>query len=229
MQNFKINSSNFPYLFSGLFIFISAIFILIAVFTAYSAIKTRTNCDTYTIASRVEISSHWSNNNGSRRTMMYSSVFFYNVNGKEYSCSTGSSSSSKPNVDNNKIYYKSQNPDYCISEHDFIQDSILAGIFLIVALPIFIFGLYMLICVIMGNAKIKRLRTNGQLIKNIPCRILPSNITLNDKQGYIIELEYQGLKLKSGTKFDIDARRNTADLLIDPLDSKNYFIDFDIT
>lgn len=230
MQNFKINSSNFPYLFSGLFIFVSAIFILIAVFTGYSAIKTKTNCDTYTIASKVEISSHWSNsNNGSGRTMMYSPVFFYNVEGREYSCSTGSSSSSKPNIDNNKIFYNSQNPEWCISEYDLIQNSIFAGLFFIIALPQFIIGLFVLMKAIIQNSKYKKLKQYGQLIKDIPCRIIPSNITKNDRQGYIIELEYEGLKFKSETKFDIDIRRNMADLLIDPLNTKNYFIGFDIT
>ena len=52
--------------------------------------------------------------------------------------------------------------------------------------------------------------------------------TLYATQGYVVEVEYNGLKLKSELKYQIDIRRNTADLLIDPLDAKNYFIDFDI-
>ena len=42
-------------------------------------------------------------------------------------------------------------------------------------------------------------------------------------QGYIVEVEYEGLKLTSEIKYKIDIRRNTADLLIDPLNPKNYF------
>lgn len=195
----------------------------------YSTIKTKLNCDTYTTATKIEFNSHWTNSNNKPKTIMYSPVFFFNVNNKEYFCSTGSSSSYKPNLFDSKVYYNSQNPEYCISEYNLIQDSILAGIFFIVALPIFIFGFYILICAIIGRAKNKKLRKNGQLIKGIPCMIIPSNITVNNRQGYIIELEYQGLKYRSETKFDIDTRRTEADLLIDPLDVKNYFIDFDIT
>ncbi len=225
MQNLKITPSNFPYIFSGIFLFVSSVF-LIAVFTiGYPTIKAKMTSDAYTIATRVEINSHRS----SEGKMMYSPVFFYNVNGKEYSCSTGTSSNSKPNIDNNKIYYKSQNPDYCISEYDFVQNCIFVGIFFIISIPLFIIGLYVLVCTILGKNQYKKLKQHGQLIKNIPCRILPSSVTMNDRQGYIIELEYQGLKLKSGTKFDIDVRRTEADLLIDPLNPKNYFIGFDIT
>lgn len=225
MRDLKINPANLPYIFSGISLFVSITFMIVAIAIGYPTIKTKTNSDMHTTATRVEINSHRSSDGH----MMYSPVFFYNVNGKEYSCSTGSSSDLKPNIDNNKIYYKSQNPDFCISEYDFIRTCIFVGIFFIIAFLLFIIGLYVLVYTIIGNTKYKNLIKHGQLIKNIPCRILPSNVTLNDKQGYIIELEYQELKLKSGIKFDIDTSRNTADLLIDPLNPKNYFIGFDIT
>ena len=224
MQNFKINPSNFPYIFGGIFLFVSTIFIAFAISMSYSTIKTKMNSDAYTMATRVEINSHRS----SEGNMMYSPVFFYSVNNKEYSCSTGTSSSSKPSLEKNKIFYNSQNPEWCISEYDFIQNSIFAGLFFIIALPQFIIGLFVLMKAIIQRNKYKKLKQYGQLIKDIPCRIIPSNITMNDRQGYTIELEYEGLKLKSETKFDIDIRKSTADLLIDPLNTKNYFIDFDI-
>ena len=223
-----IKPSNFPYVFGGLFLIISTIFIIAAVSIGYSTAKTKLNADAYTMATRVEISTHWSSNSNGSRTLMYSPVFFYNVNNKEFSCSTGGSSSTKPSLENNKIFYNSQNPEYCISEYDYIQNNILVGIFLLVAIPEFIIGLFVLLKAVMQSNKYKRLKQYGQLIKDIPCKIIPSNVTVNDRQGYIVELEYEGSKLKSEIKFDIDVRRNTADLLIDPLDAKSYFIGFDI-
>ena len=67
----------------------------------YPAIKTRLESDVYAIASKVELNSHQSN---SGKGTMYSPVFFYIVDNKEYSCATVSSSSWKPDINNSKIY-----------------------------------------------------------------------------------------------------------------------------
>ena len=225
----KTSPSDYPYIFSGVFLFVSSIFLIVALIFGYNTIKTRMSTDAYTMATRVEINSYLSSDSNGSKTMMYSPVFHYNVNDKEYSCSTNFSSSIKPNISNNKIYYKSQYPDFCMNEYDFVQNCIFAGLFFVISLPLFIVGLCVLRCIIIGKNKYKKLRQYGQLIKNIPCKILPSNITYNHKRGYVIQIEYENLVLKSDTKFDIDIRRNTADLLIDPLNPKNYFIDFDIT
>ena len=228
MHEFKITSSNFSYVFGGLFLLVSISIIIEAIVVGCFTIKTKINSDTYTMASRVEISSYWSKSSSGSTLRMYSPVFFYNVDGKEYSCSTGSASSVKPSLEGNKIFYNSKNPKSCISEYDFKQNCISVGIFFIVALPGFIIGLFVLLKAIAKSNKNKDLAQHGQLIKDIPCKIVPSNITYNGSKGYIIELEYEGNKLKSETKFDIDIRRTTADLLIDPLNHKNYFIGFDI-
>lgn len=225
MKELNIKTSNFPYIFSGLFLFISIVFLIIASAVGYSAISAKISSDAYVIASKVELNSHQSN---SGEGTMYSPIFFYIVDNKEYSCATASSLSWKPDINNSKIYYNSKNPSQCISQYDFVSKIVFACIFFIIAIPMFGIGAFVLFIAIRRNIKSKKLLKHGQLIKDVPCKIIPTNITLNGEPGYIVEVEYQGFKLKSETKFDIDVRRNSADLLIDPLNFKNYYIDFDI-
>ena len=217
---------NLLYIFGGSFLFVSTIFLIIAFSVGYSTARTKMYTDVYTIASRVELNSYQSS---SDHDTMYSPVFFYNVDNKEYSCSADLGVSWKPDINNGKIYYNSKNPSQCISEYGFRSKIVFACIFFVLAILKFGIGAFVLFIAIRRNIKNKKLFKQGQLIKNIPCTIIPSNVTLNNKMGYIIEVEYQGLKLRSETKFDIDIRKNSADLLIDPLDAKDYFIGFDIT
>ena len=218
-------TSNLPYMFGGLSLFISIVIFIAAFTTGYPPIRTKMHSDAYVKAAKVELNSHLSQSDGGT---MYSPIFFYNVDNKEYSCSSSVSSSWKPDINNSKVYYNSNNPNHCVSEYEFTSILFFVCVLSIIALSMFVVGAFVLFIIIKRNVKNKKLLKHGQLIKNIPCTITPSNVTLNDKMGYIIEVEYQGLKLKSETKFDIDIRRNSVDLLIDPLNSKNYFIDFDI-
>ena len=228
----NLKFSKYPFLIGIILILSGMLPFAIGMLWGVPAIQKRINTDTYTIASRVELNEHWLRSS-SGRMLAYSPTFYYNVGEIQYSCSGSTpshkaDSSIKPDVNNSKVFYNSKSPELCISEYDFIQDCIFGFVFLIIALALFVIGLVWFVNGIKQCINILKLIKHGQLIKNIPCRIIPANISIKKKEGYIIELEYNGQKLKSEAKFDIDVRRNKADLLIDPLDSKIYFIGFNI-
>ena len=83
--------------------------------------------------------------------------------------------------------------------------------------------------------KLKQLIQIGVLIKNLPYDVKPTGIIINGRSIYCIEVMYE---LDNGTKIPLtsegkyDGRLSrgdgTVDLLIDPTDHTNYFIDFEI-
>lgn len=80
-----------------------------------------------------------------------------------------------------------------------------------------------------------KLAETGTLIKNLPYKVKPTGTVINGNSIYCIEVIYE---LKNGTKipfrsegkYDGQLSRGdgTVDLLIDPNDHSNYFIDFEI-
>ncbi len=103
-----------------------------------------------------------------------------------------------------------------------------------------------IILIIVGN-KIKRqtkkemkratkLAKKGILVKNMPYEAAPTGTFVGSKVYKCIKVNYKNsagveIPLFSETKFDIDEKMksdDTADLLIDPDDYSNYFIDFEI-
>lgn len=83
--------------------------------------------------------------------------------------------------------------------------------------------------------KVKELSHKGILIKNLNYNVKPSGTIINGQPIYCIEVIYENdngtkIPLTSEGKFDGRLSRNdgTVDLLIDPNDISNYFIDFEI-
>lgn len=83
--------------------------------------------------------------------------------------------------------------------------------------------------------KLKKLAQEGILVKNIPFTIVPNGETGNNLQSYYIQVKYENelgqvIPLKSEAKYEQKTLDNisTADLLIDPNDNSNYFIDLEI-
>jgi len=242
MRNLRVSATFSKYLCGGILLFISTFLIIILLLSVSSAFLKKSLTDSYTVSSKVEIVK------SSDKDVTYSPVYHYYVNGAEYICASGAGSSIKPSDENKKIYYNTKNPNICISEYEITFAYIFALIFIIVIISIVAFSLYIIIGTFLKNSKIKQLTKTGKLIKDIPCKIFPKGPFMNGyplifeanyvwrrgmgqlygTQGYVVEVEYNGLKLKSEVKYKIDIRKDTADLLIDPLNPKNYFIDFDI-
>ena len=71
------------------------------------------NLDSTVTSSRVEISTYKSEKGG----IMYSPIYYYEVDGIEYACPSNSSSSSRPKTDNVNVYYDSKNPEDCMTDY----------------------------------------------------------------------------------------------------------------
>lgn len=185
--------------------------------------------DASTTSTKVEISSHISDG-----TTMYSPIYYYEVNGIEYSCSSNSSSSVYPGTDNKTVYYDSKEPLKCMSEYTKNSNKfMLIGVFLpIIFILIGVVGIHKV------NKRlkvIKSLNINGKLVKNLPYHMEETGMVVNNKRILKPIVEYT---LPSGSVITLegDARHDKklsdedglVDLLIDENNPSNYFIDFEI-
>ena len=101
---------------------------------------------------------------------MYSPIYYYNVDGKEYTCRSSYSSNIKPSSENEIIKYDLNNPEDCLSPYSKTGGVII--LFLAMVPLVFIVGGYKQLKSINLRIKdIKYLEEHGKLIKNIPCEL----------------------------------------------------------
>ena len=163
---------------------------------------------------------------------MYSPVYYYQVDGKEYTCSSTFSSSTPIGERNKVIYYLPGSPEKCTTGFDFPIWFIL--IFTLMPLSFIALG----VVGIRKNAKIvnsvKELNQTGKLVKKIPCRVEDSNVTVNNRRIPRIVIEYQlpdgsFVTLRSEPIYDKKfVNDGYADLVIDINDPSRYYIDKNI-
>lgn len=164
----------------------------------------------------------------------YSPVYYYEVKGESYVCKSKSSSSTYPDTSKGLVYYNSEDPTECMTEYDKSGNGILL-LFLILPLTFIALGIVMIIKTNKKIKLVKELNNSGKLIKNIPYTLIPSGMVVNGRTINKIAINYQ---LSSGTiitlysdprydnkEYDNDGK---VDLLIDPNNIENYYIDFEI-
>ena len=83
--------------------------------------------------------------------------------------------------------------------------------------------------------RVKKLSKTGVLIKNMPYELKETGTIINGTPVYRIEVQYESksgkmIPLSSEPKYNsvLGNENGTADLLIDPNDFSNYYIDFEI-
>ena len=165
---------------------------------------------------------------------MYSPVYFYTVDGKEYECHSNSSSSSRPSEENKLVKYDSKNPSYCITEYDKSSSGIFA-IFLLIPIIFIVVGVLNNIKTNKRIKQIKELNTNGKLVKGLPYRLENTGMKVNNVPIQRPVVDYV---LPNGTTITLqgDARHDRktvdadglVDIIIDENNPKNYYIDFEI-
>lgn len=116
------------------------------------------------------------------------------------------------------------------------------AISLCTTIPFFAVGIGLIVGSIKSKKKAKnniervnKLAKTGVLIKNIPYELKPTGTIINGEKIYYIQVLYES---KSGKKIPLNSEPKyntilgdndgTADLLIDPNDISNYYIDFEI-
>lgn len=165
---------------------------------------------------------------------MYSPIYYYNIRGKEYKCSSQGGSSIMPSTKNRKVYFDSKNPTRCMTDYSRGNNK---WILLFLLLPIVFIGtaVYNIIKVNIRIKLINDLNTTGKLVKNLPYRLENTGMSVN---GIQIQKPVVDYTLPSGTTITLqgDPRHDKkvadkdgmVDLVIDEANPNNYFIDFEI-
>lgn len=229
---FDINTKNVKKGRRFFYIFLAAGILFLFIFGGMFVSNTikSNSLNSTVLSTRVEIKSYV-NDEG---TTMYSPVYYYEVNGQNYSCDSNSSSSINPGTQNKNVYYDSKNPSNCMTEYSKTGNYITL-LFLI--LPI-IFILVAVINIRKVNKRVKailELNRKGKLIKNLPYRLENTGMVVNNVPIQRPVIDYT---LPTGTTITLygDARHDKkhfdadhmVDLLIDESNPDNYYIDFEI-
>ncbi len=212
-----------------LLIIIGLIFLLIFGGIEYYYISKKNSMDRETTATSFDENGYYDDEN----TYVYKPTFYYTVKGQEYSCTSGSSSSLPPS-EGTTVYYKSSDPSNCITSYETSFNWIIF-IFAGVGILILGIGIFMLIKNKKAFKKAKLLTTNGKLIKGLPYYLEGTNTYINGQQVQKLVVDYEApngltVHLVGNSRYDMKTSDNDGlvDLLIDPNDLSNYYIDFDI-
>lgn len=229
---FDINTKNVKKGRRFFYIFLAAGILFLFIFGGMFVSNTikSNSLNSTVLSTRVEIKSYV-NDEG---TTMYSPVYYYEVNGQNYSCDSNSSSSINPGTQNKNVYYDSKNPSNCMTEYSKTGNYITL---LFLLLPI-IFILVAVINIRKVNKRVKailELNRKGKLIKNLPYRLENTGMVVNNVPIQRPVIDYT---LPTGTTITLygDARHDKkhfdadhmVDLLIDESNPDNYYIDFEI-
>lgn len=212
------------FLFAGVFLLGILLAILIMNIINYKSL------DSEIVPNHIEINTY----KDSDGDTMYSPIYYYNIRGKEYKCSSQGGSSIMPSTNNRKVYFDSKNPTRCMTDYSRGNNK---WILLFLLLPIVFIGtaVYNIIKVNKRIKLINNLNTTGKLVKNLPYRLENTGMSFN---GIQIQKPVVDYTLPSGTTINLqgDPRHDKkvadkdgmVDLVIDEANPNNYFIDFEI-
>jgi len=217
---------NIWFLFFGLGI----LFFVVILFGFISSMNKLNSLDSTVMSSNVEIKSHI-NDEGN---VMYSAVYYYIVDGKQYICGSNVSSSMMPSTENKTVYYDSNNPASCMSESSKTGNYIFLA-FLIIPIIFIIISIFCFINIKKKIKIIEELNQKGKLVKSLPYRLEDTGRVVN---GVRIKRPVVDYVLPTGNVITLygDPRNDRktmdadglVDLLIDESNPKNYYIDFEI-
>lgn len=214
----------FAFLGIGLLFFIILGGVLISNYIKFKSL------DLMTTSTRIVVKSYLDSDD----SISYSSIYYYMVDGIEYSCFSKFSSSEYPDVEDTIVYYDSKNPSNCMTEHTKSFNKILL-IFMILPLLFILFGVINIIKIYKRIKLIKRLNQKGKLIKNLPYYLENTGMALLGVQIQRPVVEYvlsSGvvMKLYGDPRHDrkISDSDGLVDLVIDENNPTNYYVDFEI-
>ena len=166
----------------------------------------------------------------------YIPVYYYEVKNKKYVCESSNGESDTPREGENIVYYKSDNPNICMTEYESKNRN--TGVLTIFILTFVFVLIYFINRILKLNKMIKslkKLNMTGKLIKGIPYKLIDTKIVANGRKIYapVISLtntDGKTIELVGNPRFDYitSDKDNLVDLVIDLNGSKNYYIDFEI-
>lgn len=216
--------------FYNIFLIFGIFFLILFIGIFISSVTKINSLDATVLSNRVEIKSHVD----SEGSTLYTPVYYYDVKGISYSCSSNSSSSINPGTKNKLVYYDTKNPSSCLTE-----DSKSINYFILIALIIPL--VFIIVAVINMNKINKRIKAinelnnKGKLVKNLPYRLENTGMVVNNVPIQRPVVDY---RLPTGTVITLmgDPRHDRkhcdadgmVDLIIDENNPDNYYIDFEI-
>ncbi len=213
-------------------IFLAAglLFLLIMVGILFYNYNKLNSLDSTVTSTRVVVNSHIDDEGST----MYSPVYYYTVDGKEYMCSSNSSSSINPGTDNKTVYYDSKDPSKCMTEYSKSSNKLLL-LFMILPLIFIVVAVVNMRKISKRIKLINELNQRGKLVKNLPYRLEETGMIVNNVAILRPVVDYT---LSSGSTITLygDPRNDRkssdsdgmVDLVIDESNPDNYFIDFEI-
>lgn len=164
---------------------------------------------------------------------VYSPVYKYTVDGRDYECTSTMSASHKPTIKDGKVYYDSKNPEKCMTDYSESSTTFLYIMLIFPALLI-IGGAILLKKALKTLSNIKRLSERGHLVKDLPFYMEHRGVRLDDaSQEYNSEyvyVDYNGQKLRTAETIKVSRihKYDKIDLLIDDSDPSVYYLEFNI-
>lgn len=216
--------------FYFLFFIVGIFFLVIFLSIIISGVIKKNSLDSKTVSTKIEVRTH----EDSEGDIMYSPIYYYRVNGKDYRCESNISSSNYPNTSNGTVYYDSSEPSRCMTDYVKSNNNL---ILIFIFIPILSIGVA-LVNFIKINKRLKiinNLNKNGKLIKNLPYHLENTGMVVN---GIPIQRPVVDYTLPSGLTITLygDPRHDEklgdadglVDLVIDENNPENYYIDFEI-
>lgn len=216
--------------FNWIFIGAGVLFLAIMLGIYIGGILTKNSLD----AETKSISTNPNRHEDSDGDTVYSPIFTYEVDGKQYTCASGASSSIGPGDEPHTIHYDSKNPSKCMSDYNENINSLLL-IFSLLPIIFIVIGARMNMKLAKRVKQIETLNQTGKLVKNLPYHLEQSNIEVNNQPIMKIVVDYrlpsgEVLKLEGDPRYDHKSEDadGLVDLVIDEQDPKNYYLDFEI-
>lgn len=159
-----------------------------------------------------------------------SPIYYFRADKKEYACSS-KTSSTQFSRDEDIVFYQTGNPSNCVTEFDTNPSIIFLGGF-IIGDVLAVIGIIGLISTIISSRRINNLCRVGVLYKGLDYQLIASE----EDSGFMhpeVDLELQDgrkIHLIGETKYDNKYSRSSGkiDVLIDPKNLSNYYMDFGI-
>lgn len=212
------------------FILFGLLFFIVLCFLTFSGLIKKMSMDKTIEAYRIDENGHYDSDGA----YLYSPIFYYSVDGKEYECRINYSSSSRVNSKQKNVYYNSTNPQDCVTDYT-VKPEIFMYFLCLFPVIFILVGFIQINKCIKKIKNIKYLNLHGKLIKHLPYELVNSNYSINNRNIKAIKVIYKlpngvETELIGNPRFDgkMADQDGFVDLLIDEQNPENYYIDFNI-
>lgn len=213
-----------------IFIIVGIVFLIIFGAISITSFVKYKSLDYQVEAIKIDENSYYDSDN----EIMYSPIYYYEVNGTSYTCKSSLSSNRPPRDSQRIVYYDSKNPSECMTSYSKSGNSLLLLLLLIPIIALVI-GIMNTLKINKRIKQINALNSNGKLVKNLPFYLEDTGMSVNNVTIQRPVVDYilpsgERVKLKGDPRHDqkLSDADGMVDLVIDETNPSNYFIDYEI-